>query len=145
MFNQRFPAFRFLHALPASVFVLFLIGPANLSADVRSVALRGRITDFAGAAIPGATVAAIAQNGRVRFSIADEEGRYTVRGLAPGKYVVWAVAKGYALYDNSSLGIGNSSVQHLDIKLSPESVSQRSKLVDTAEANTKPTRFPRHP
>jgi hypothetical protein len=137
---------RLLHLLVvASPFVLWARGPASTSPLTRTVVLRGRITDTSGRAIPGATVAAIAQDGHVKSCVTDRAGRYAVNGLEPGNYVVWAGAKGYALYDNSGVGIGNSSVQNLDINLLPELEKRPAGLIEIAGGSTRLTRRAEHP
>ena len=124
--------FRFLRcAFLASAFVLLGPGSAT-SGGTREVALQGRITNPWGAAIPGATVAAITRYGRVRFSVTDAEGRYAMNGLGPGKYVVWAWAKDYALYDNSNVEVKSLAKRNLDIQLLPELERVPARVADGA-------------
>ncbi len=56
--------------------------------------IRGDVTDPSGASIPGATVAATGQ-GITRNATTDEQGRFNMNGLPPGKYVVRVTAEGF--------------------------------------------------
>jgi hypothetical protein len=49
------------------------------------------------------------------------------------------------LYDNSGVGIGNSSVQNLDINLLPELEKRPAGLIEIAGGSTRLTRRAEHP
>ena len=53
--------------------------------------LHGQVSDPSGAAIPGATVTVTTASGPANTST-NEEGAYTVKGLAPGQHSVQAMA-----------------------------------------------------
>ena len=64
-------------------------------AQTVSGTLRGQVTDPSGAAIPRATVSAKPPSGEAITAQTNGEGAYELKGLAPGKYSVTAVAKGF--------------------------------------------------
>ena len=67
--------------------VLALIFPSGGSAQVNTASLSGTVTDPQGLAVRGAKVTVTnAATGAVRTIAADESGRYTIIGLAPGRY-----------------------------------------------------------
>jgi hypothetical protein len=75
---------------------------------------------MSGARIPGVVIALIAQDGKVRFTVSDRDGRYLVKDLPAGKYLVWAWTKGFALYERGSISVGRGRNIALDIRLEVE-------------------------
>jgi protocatechuate 3,4-dioxygenase beta subunit len=64
--------------------------------------LHGIVTDPSGAVIPGATV--MVSSGDFLQSVAtDENGQYTVGGLAPGHYHVHIHAAGFSIFSRAGL------------------------------------------
>jgi hypothetical protein len=79
--------------------------------------LRGRILDQFGGAIIGATVTAVDGAGAEKTATTNDEGLYTINGLAPGTYTVRAVAPGFALYENAGVEVTAARREALDITL----------------------------
>ena len=61
-----------------------------------SAAVRGRISDEMNASIVGAAVTIIDKSGQAKTAVSNPEGLYAFGGLAPGKYMLRAAAKGFA-------------------------------------------------
>ena len=61
-----------------------------------SAAVRGRVIDEMNASIVGASVTITDANGQTKSTVSNPEGRYGFSGLAPGKYLLRAAAKGFA-------------------------------------------------
>jgi Carboxypeptidase regulatory-like domain len=101
----------------ASIFVLIL--SAALQARSAPGSLRGRVTDGSGTAVSGAVVAAITEQGQIKFGITDTQGEYTIGNLSPGRYTIWAGESGFSFYENTSLGVRAGRGQTLDICLRP--------------------------
>ena len=103
--------------LSTSTFILIL----SAALQARSVpgSLRGRVTDGSGTAVSGAVVAAITEQGQVKFGITDTQGDYAIGNLSPGRYTIWAGVSGLSLYENNSLGVRAGRAQTLDICLKP--------------------------
>jgi hypothetical protein len=80
--------------------------------------LRGQITDEFGGVIVGATVSVVDPNGTEKTVQTDGEGNYTVTGLAPGRYIVRALAGGFALYENAEVEVTAARREPLNISLS---------------------------
>jgi len=78
--------------------------------------LRGLITDELGAAIVGANVTLTDASGTLKKTTTNAEGIYTFTGLAPGKYIIAAVAPGFALSENKEVDVTGQR-QSLDITL----------------------------
>jgi hypothetical protein len=78
-------------ALPAAL----LLTPVALAQSDNS-AMTGTITDQAGKVVPGATVTVKNEStGLTRTTVTNASGLYTVNGIAPGKYTVSVMAKGF--------------------------------------------------
>ncbi|HSG00201.1 MAG TPA: TonB-dependent receptor [Vicinamibacterales bacterium] len=78
--------------VPFVVCLLLLLAVPAIAGD-----LEGRIADRSGGVLPNATVTVLnIANTETWTAAADEQGRYRVAGLAPGTYVVMAVATGFS-------------------------------------------------
>nr|MBA3321145.1 TonB-dependent receptor [Pyrinomonadaceae bacterium] len=80
--------------------------------------LRGQLTDEFGGIVIGATVTASGADGAEKTARTNEEGVYVLGGLAPGKYIVRAVATGFAVFEAAEVEIAAGRRESLDIKLS---------------------------
>ncbi len=86
--------------------------------------LRGLVTDEFGAAIVGASITLSDQSGTQRSAVTNDEGVYSFSGLAPGKYFVQAVARGFATSEATEVQIAGQR-QTLDITLTVTIEEQR--------------------
>src|SRR5689334_707196 len=85
---------RYLKAALVIVATVFAAhGQQNLTS------LRGVVVDEQGARIVGASVSLIDPSGRTITIVSNEEGVYLFNGVAPGKYIIRAVAKHFAQTD----------------------------------------------
>src|SRR5258705_10657665 len=92
--------------------------------------LRGLITDELGAAIVGANVTLTESSGAQKRTTTNGEGIYIFSALAPGKYVLLAVAPGFASSGDKEEEI-NGQRQSLDLTLR---VTIEEKVTIAAEA-----------
>src|SRR6185295_8826305 len=95
--------------------LIFVLTCAATFGQARST-LRGLITDELGAAIVGANVTLTDANGVQKKTTTNSEGVYTFSGLTPGKYLVSAVAPGFAPTLNQEVNIAGQR-QTLDLTL----------------------------
>jgi hypothetical protein len=79
--------------------------------------LRGQVADPSGAVVPGATVSATDPTGKTKTAQSDGQGVYEFNGLAPGKYTVSAVAKGFAASEPQDVEVGAGPASRLNIQL----------------------------
>ena len=90
---------------PSGAILYLCLGAAGLFAQQPSVStagIRGEVTDPSGASIPGAVATATGQ-GIKREANADEQGRYSLAGLPPGKYTVRVTAEGFTPFEARNL------------------------------------------
>src|ERR1041385_4793302 len=98
----------FIRNLPRNIvrISLFLILATTLvAAQQARGTLRGSITDELGAVIVGANVTLTDANGAQKKTTTNGEGVYNFTGLAPGKYMVQAVAQGFAPSESKEVNI----------------------------------------
>ena len=102
----------------ALLMVAFLAQSApRAHSSVENGILHGIVTDPSGAVIPGATV--IVSSGDFVHSVStDENGQYTVGGLAPGHYRVHVHSAGFAIFGRSGLVVSAGYETEADAQLS---------------------------
>ncbi len=114
-----------------------LMGATPLSAQIGNATLTGRVTDQAGAAVPGATVLATnTGTGRVRLTLATEAGDYAIPGLAPGNYRVNVERTGFKPVEREGVILGTGQTIRVDFELSVGNVSEQV----TIRASVQPLR-----
>jgi Carboxypeptidase regulatory-like domain/TonB dependent receptor len=86
--------------------------------------LRGQVVDANGAAVVGATVIAVDASGKEKNAVSNNQGEYTINGLAPGTYIVRTTAKNFGLYENAAVEISDGKREELIITLTVEAVAE---------------------
>lgn len=102
--------------------------------------LRGQVTDPTGASIPGTTITATGPGGTVKIGQSKADGSYTVTGLTPGTYTVRGLAKGFAVFENASVGIRGGAVTTLNIPMTVAAEKQEVTVTDTAHVDVDPAK-----
>ncbi|MGH9944391.1 MAG: TonB-dependent receptor, partial [Pyrinomonadaceae bacterium] len=103
----------------ALVFILsFGASTVSLAQQQGAGGLRGQLTDEFGGIVIGATVTATGADGAEKTAQSNDEGVYTITGLAPGKYTVRAMAPGFALFETAEIDVVAGRREAFDIKLS---------------------------
>ncbi|HUS10212.1 MAG TPA: carboxypeptidase regulatory-like domain-containing protein [Pyrinomonadaceae bacterium] len=108
--------------------------------DLDNVTITGRVLDQNGAIIPGATIQAVlVKTTATRTTVADDEGRYRISQLEPGRYNLRASSTGFATQETKDLTfIAGKNVQ-LDLTLVPQGVTVDPVTItadDTAAVDT---------
>jgi Carboxypeptidase regulatory-like domain len=96
--------------------------------------IRGQVTDPSGAALVGATVLVTGPDGQTLSATTNRNGLYEVKDLAPGKYKVQAMAKGFAVFEDDNVTVAAGQAAKLAITLAIE--TQQEKVVVSSEAET---------
>jgi hypothetical protein len=123
------------------IFYLCLCAAAAFAQPSATTAeIRGEVTDPSGAAIPRAAVTATGQ-GIARQATSDEQGRYNLNGLPPGRYVVRVTAEGFTPFEarnvNASAGRTVAVKSKLVIQADVQSITvaeDEAVSVDPAQA-----------
>src|SRR5579872_4765869 len=74
----------------------------TVQAQVGTGTLRGVVTDPSGATVPGASITATGAGGQVKVGATNQQGLYSITGLAPGKYTVRVLAKGFNVFEGQA-------------------------------------------
>src|SRR5947207_6651766 len=97
----------------AALFV-FMAAVSAAFAQETTGAIRGRVVDVQGGAMPGVTVTAIGGQG-AKTTVSDAEGRYNIPFLTPGTYTVRAELQGFKTVAQGGANV--SLGQTVDISL----------------------------
>jgi hypothetical protein len=102
--------------------------------------IRGQVTDPSAAAVVGASIIATAPDGTSLAATTNRDGIFELKGVAPGKYTVEVIAKGFALYKNDAVQIATGQVQQLTISLTIEEEQQQVTVTgDAGGVDVSPT------
>lgn len=122
-----------------SIFVLFAllgavlaVAPARSQTPVATGSLRGQVTDPSGAAVTSATVLLTTPSGDSVDTTTNKEGFYEFKNLAPGKYVVKAVAQGFGLFTAPGIEIAAGQQQKVNIAMKIEEQAEKVVVTDTS-------------
>src|SRR5262249_46710079 len=118
--------------LVASLMVLAGAVVARPQVDYSTGSLRGTVTDPNGAVVPGATVTATsAERGRKNSTTTDENGHYTLPGLAPVVYQVVIIKDGFATETFPSVRLTGAQTLILDFRLRQSATAAERAQVTT--------------
>lgn len=95
------------------------------SATSTAGALHGQVLDPSNAAVAGATVVLTGADGTSAGATTNQQGAFDLKNLAPGKYTLEIVAKGFALYKNEDVEIAPDQTKNLNILLTIEEQQQQ--------------------
>ncbi|MEP6818958.1 MAG: carboxypeptidase regulatory-like domain-containing protein [bacterium] len=121
--------------LVAMVLVLFVT--AGFAQQTRGT-LRGVIKDELGATIVGATVTVTDANGVAKTVTTNGEGAYVFNGLVPGKYLLSAMARGFANSDQSEVDVTRGA-QSVDLTLKVTIEEQKVTIAAETPLSTEST------
>ena len=108
------------------MFFFGLMGTHALAqAPAPAAGLHGQVLDPSGAAVAGATVLLNAADGQSTSATTNQQGAFDMKGVAPGKYTLEIIAKGFALYKNEGVEVAAGQVKSLNISLSIEEQEQQ--------------------
>ena len=109
---------RLAGVLTLALFCLALTIPVTIQAQVLYGALLGRVSDAAGAILPGARVTVTNKaTGQSRETVADESGAFAFRDLQVGTYDIQIAQAGFKSYTKSGVSVGLNSTVREDVQL----------------------------
>jgi hypothetical protein len=130
-----------LHFRIALIVLIALVGAQRLMSQTGNGALHGQVLDPSGGAVADASVLLNAADGQSVAATTNQQGIFDLKGVAPGKYTVEVIAKGFALYKNENVQIAAGQVLTLNISLAIEEqqeqvvVSGETPAVDVSPTN----------
>lgn len=126
----------------AFALTLTWVAMPSWSQEVRAT-VGGRVTDPAGAVIPGAEVAVISEQTGVRQTTqSNAEGNWVVQFLIPGRYRLTVAAPGFKTTDFSSVELLSGDIKQIDAQLQvgqalqSVEVTAEAPLIDTTAATS---------
>lgn len=119
---------------PSLLLVLLLFTFTAAAAAQRATTLTGQVKDPLGGVVLNATVTLRDAAGAERTATTGDEGAYTFRGVAPGKYTLRVNAPGFAPYEEADVEVGGAAAQTHDVKLSV--TLEREEVVVDAEPSS---------
>ncbi len=112
--------------LTLSIIALFLclvVSNNCFAQDLDDVILSGKVTDQNGAIVIGATVTAVlTEKGIERSVTTDENGRYRIIELQPGKYSIRVNSAGFGILTKTDLDTISGQSINVDFSLVPENI-----------------------
>lgn len=100
--------------------------------------LNGQVIDSLGASIVGATVTAVDAEGKEKKAVTNQQGDYTINGLAPGNYIVRVVAEKFAFYENPEVEVKAGERQNVPITLTVEGVAEQVEVTNDNQVSNDP-------
>src|SRR5437764_6207936 len=121
-----------------SLLIILLCATAVLG-QRNTGSLKVSVTDEFGGVIVGATVVATDANGATKTATTNNDGNFTLSGLAPGKYHVKVSAQGFANFENTEVEVTAGAAQKFDVTLKVTIEQQKVTVsADTTGVNTEP-------
>jgi len=125
----------------AIVILFALAGARQLAGQTGSGAIHGQVLDPSGSVVADASVLLNAPGGQSLAATTNQQGIFDIKGVAPGKYTLEVIAKGFALYKNENVQITAEQVLTLNVSLAIEEqqeqvvVSGETPAVDVSPTN----------
>lgn len=112
-----------LSRVSAFTLLLFALTFTAIAQDLDDVSFAGRITDANNLAIAGATVTATSlDTGEERTVTTDDEGRYKIIKLKPGRYKIKAAASGFGIQETPEIPTISAQNVQKDFTLAPADI-----------------------
>lgn len=117
---------------------LILTVSANIAFAQAVGSVTGSVTDALGQVVVGATVTAVAADGKQKQMITNGRGEYTISALAPGKYTVKAIAPKFGLYENTEVVVTAGEKTELIVVLTVTGVTETVEVDNKTQVSTDP-------
>lgn len=122
-----------------SVLVLLLVCSATVFAQTGAGSLKGRVSDENGGIIVGATVTATDANGKTKTATTNNDGAFSLTGLAAGKYIVQVTSLGFGNFESTEVEVAAGRADTLDVTLKVTIEQQKVTVsADSVGVNTDP-------
>jgi hypothetical protein len=116
------------------IILLYLACASASQSQTSNGSLHGQVVDPSGAMVTKASVGVTAPDGLTLRAITNRQGEFGLNGLAPGKYSVEIIAKGFAIYENATVQITAGQVQNIRVFLRIEEQKQQIEVTDNPAA-----------
>src|SRR4051812_12240370 len=130
---------RFLKS--TAMLAIFLLVALTASAQETTGAIRGRIVDAQGLAVPGATVTATGPQG-TKTAVTDAEGRFSIPFLTPGVFGVRGELQGFKAVEQKNVTVSLGQAVDLSLEMEVGGLSETvqvtgsSPIINTSSTTT---------
>jgi hypothetical protein len=108
-----------------STWVIFLVLAAGAWAQTPDGRISGTVTDSSGAVVPGVEIELTSEETGNRFSaISDEQGRYLLPRVPPGRWRLTARLTGFRTYQRTGITVGTSEQLVVEARLEVGEVTE---------------------
>ena len=108
-----------------ALIVAFLAWAPRALAQTADGRISGIVTDPSGAIAPGVEIEVVGEETGVRFTgVSNDQGRYLVAALQPGRWRLAARLPGFRTYQRTGIVLGTSEHLAIDIRLEVGNVSE---------------------
>ena len=122
-----------------SALILLFVCAATVFAQQGSGSLKGHVSDEFGGIIVGATVTATDAGGKTKTATTNNDGAFSLTGLAPGKYTLQVSSAGFGNFENNEVQIAAGRADTLDVTLKVTIEQQKVTVnADSVGVNTDP-------
>ena len=131
--------FTFQKSLRQFMTLCFLISVTQLSAQITTSTVSGRIKDKNGMEIPGATVVATHLPTGARYGVSSSfDGHYTLANMNPGgPYIIVVTSVGFKAQERTDIMLNLGSTSNVDFTVSEDAVSLSEVVVTANKGGTK--------
>ena len=127
-----------MHVLGVACLIV-LLAAGFVEAQTTGASLRGQVTDPSGASVTGTTVLLTTPSGASMDTTTNKDGIFEFKDLAPGKYQIKAVAKGFAMFTKSDVVVTAGQVTRVNIALEIEEQQEKVEVsATTAQVDVNP-------
>lgn len=113
------------------ILLFALCSPLPTRAQSVTASLSGLVTDPSGSSVANATILLATPDGNSVDVTTGKDGTYEFKSLAPGKYTIKAVAKGFGLYTKTGLILVTGQSLRADIRLTIEEQAEKVIVTDS--------------
>ena len=117
---------------------LLLVTGASLTFGQAAGSISGQVQDTLGAVVVGASVTAVAADGKEKMAVSNARGEYVINGLAAGTYTVKAIAPKFALYENAEVVVNAGERSDLAVILTVSGVQENVDVETGTGVSTDP-------
>ena len=131
--------FTFQKSLRQLMTLCLLISVTQLSAQITTSTVSGRIKDKSGMDIPGATVVATHLPTGARYGVSSSfDGHYTLANMNPGgPYIIVVTSVGFKAQERTDIMLNLGSTSNVDFTVSEDAVSLSEVVVTANKGGTK--------